>query len=87
MIPVTIPIVGTPPLFKGGDHDFQGFEEGGIRIFSQKGGVIARSMKKIRKKYSTVLAVEPERTDGRTHRSEFIGSFRKLKLPGNQLKC
>ena len=32
-------IVGTPPLFKGGDHNFQGLEEGGgIAIFSQKGG-------------------------------------------------
>ena len=43
-------------------------------------------MQETRKKYSTVLAAEPERTHARTHGSEFIGSFRKLKLPGNQLK-
>ena len=47
-------------------------------------------MQETRKKYSAVLAAEPEpthaRTHGRTHGSEFIGSFRKLKLPGNQLR-
>ena len=32
-------------------------------------------MQKIRKNYSAVLAVEPERADGHTHGSEFIGSF------------
>ena len=46
------------------------------------------SCKKTEKNYSAVLAAEPERTHARTHRrthgSEFIGSFRKLKLPGNQ---
>ena len=39
-------------------------------------------MQKIRKKYRTVNAVGPERTDGRTHESEFIGSFRSLKTSG-----
>ena len=40
---------------------------------------------KIRKKYRTVKAVGPERTDertyGRTNESEFIGSFRSLGEP------
>ena len=40
------------------------------------------SCKKIRKKYRTVKAVGPERTDGRTNGSEFIGSFRSLKTSG-----
>ena len=43
-------------------------------------------MQKIRKKYRTVKAVGPERTDGRTdgrtNESEFIGSFRSLKTSG-----
>ena len=41
-------------------------------------------MQETRKIDSAVLAVEPEPTDARIHGSEFIGSFRKLKLPGNQ---
>ena len=39
-------------------------------------------MQKIRKKHRTVKAVGPERTDGRTYESEFIGSFRSLKTSG-----
>ena len=43
-------------------------------------------MQKIRKKYRTVKAVGPERTDGRTYvrtdESEFIGSFRSLRTSG-----
>ena len=35
----SLTIVGTPPLFKGGDHNFQGLEEGGgSRFFLRKGG-------------------------------------------------
>ena len=41
---------------------------------------------KIRKKYWTIKAVGPERTNGRTyermHESEFLGSFRRLKTSG-----
>ena len=43
-------------------------------------------MQKIKKKYRTVKAVGPERTDvqtnERTYESEFIGSFRSLKTSG-----
>ena len=43
-------------------------------------------MQKIRKKYRTVKAVGPERTDERTYErtyeSEFIGFFRSLKTSG-----
>ena len=39
-------------------------------------------MQKIKKKYRTVKAVGPERTDERTYETEFIGSFRSLKTSG-----
>ena len=46
-------------------------------------------MQKIRKKHRTVQAVGPEhtnvRTYGRTHESEFIGSFRSLKTFGEPI--
>ena len=42
-------------------------------------------MQKIRKKYWTVKAVGPERTNGRTDESEFIGFFRSLKTSGEPL--
>ena len=48
-------------------------------------------MQKIRKKYQTVKAVGPERTNGRTdartYESEFIGSFRSLKTSGEPTKA
>ena len=51
-------------------------------------------MQKIRKKYRTVKAVGPERTNVRTnvrtyerpYESEFIGSFRSLKTSGEPKK-
>ena len=44
-------------------------------------------MQKIRKKFWTVKAVGPERTDTyvRTYESEFIGSFRSLKTSGETI--
>ena len=51
---------------------------------------LVQSLQKIRKKYRTVKAVGPERTDertyGRTNGSEFIGSFRSLKTSGEPKK-